>query len=162
MNNNQKAHVPAGLLLNPAHLISLGFGSGLAPKFPGTAGTALAAVLFIQVPPIEWKLYLGIITVAFVLGIFLCAYTARALSVHDHPAIVWDEIVGFWISMFMVPRAWYWVLTGFIVFRVFDIVKPWPISLADKHVNGGLGIMLDDLIAGLFTLLLIQIILYLL
>ena len=96
------------------------------------------------------------------MGVFLCDYTAKALNVHDHPGIVWDEIVGYFITMFMVPKSWLWIVIGFILFRVFDILKPWPISLADKKVHGGFGIMLDDVIAGVFALIIIQITLYLL
>ena len=162
MDNNNKAQVPASLLLNPVHLLSLGFGSGLSPKMPGTMGSIVGIGLFLLLPELDWNIYLLIVVVALILGIYLCAETARALKVHDHPAIVWDEIVGIFITLFMVPKEWLWLALGFILFRLFDIVKPWPISIADKCIKGGLGIMLDDVIAGLFSLLIIQIILYLL
>jgi len=81
--------------------------------------------------------------------------------VHDHPGIVWDEIVGYFITMFMVPKEWMWIVSGFILFRFFDILKPWPISVADKQLKGGFGIMFDDVIAGIFALVVIQIALYL-
>ena len=162
MDNNNKAQVPASLLLNPVHLLSLGFGSGLVPKLPGTLGSLVGVGLFILLPVLDWKIYLAIVIFALLLGIFLCSATAKALEVHDHPAIVWDEIVGIFITLFMVPKQWLWILLGFILFRVFDILKPWPISLVDKRMKGGLGIMLDDVIAGLFSLIIIQITLYLL
>tara|TARA_R110000782_G_scaffold15189_5_gene44571 strand:+ start:4740 stop:5228 length:489 start_codon:yes stop_codon:yes gene_type:complete len=162
MDKHSKTQVPAKLLLNPAHCLSLGFGSGLAPKMPGTMGTLIGVVLFILLPSLDWKLYLGIVTIAFIMGVFLCDYTAKALNVHDHPGIVWDEIVGYFITMLMVPKSWLWILVGFVLFRLFDILKPWPISIADKKVHGGFGIMLDDVIAGIFALIIIQIILYLL
>jgi phosphatidylglycerophosphatase A len=162
MDNTEQVRVPTKLLLNPAHCLSLGFGSGLSPKMPGTMGTLIAIPLFLLLPDVGWKIYLGIVIGAFVIGIFLCGYTAKALNVHDHPGIVWDEIVGYFITMFMVPKEWLWVLLGFILFRLFDIWKPWPISIADKHVKGGLGIMLDDVIAAFFALFIIQIIRYLL
>jgi phosphatidylglycerophosphatase A len=162
MDNTEQVRVPVKLLLNPAHLLSLGFGSGLSPKMPGTMGTIIAIPLFLLVPDVGWKIDLALIFSAFILGVFLCGYTAKALNVHDHPAIVWDEIVGYFITMFMVPKEWLWVLLGFVLFRLFDIWKPWPISIADKHVKGGLGIMLDDVIAAFFALFIIQIILYLL
>ncbi|MGB1799799.1 MAG: phosphatidylglycerophosphatase A, partial [Gammaproteobacteria bacterium] len=139
-----------------------GFGSGLSPKMPGTMGTVIAVGLYLLLPEMDWKIYLGIILVSFIVGIFLCDYTAKALNVHDHPGIVWDEIVGYFITMFMVPKSWLWILIGFVLFRLFDICKPWPISVADKRLKGGLGIILDDVIAGLFALIIIQIILYLL
>lgn len=162
MDQQSKAQVPVKMLLNPAHCLSLGFGSGLAPKMPGTLGTLVGVLLFVLLPQMDWKIYLAITVVAFVAGILLCDYTAKALNVHDHPAIVWDEIVGYLITMFMVPGDWMWIVIGFILFRIFDILKPWPISIADKKVPGGLGIMLDDVIAAIFSLIIIQITLYLL
>ncbi len=162
MDKSEQARVPAKLLLNPIHLLSLGFGSGLSPKMPGTLGTLVGVAIFWLMPVMEWQYYLGLIVVSFLLGVFLCGYTAKTLQVHDHSGIVWDEIVGYFITMFMVPKSWLWILLGFILFRFFDILKPWPISLADKHVTGGLGIMLDDVIAGIFSVIIIQITLYLL
>jgi phosphatidylglycerophosphatase A len=162
MDKQSKTQVPVKFLLNPAHCLSLGFGSGLAPKMPGTMGTLIGVVLFILLPVLDWKIYIGIVALAFIVGVFLCDYTAKALNVHDHPGIVWDEIVGYFITMFMVPKSWLWILVGFVLFRIFDILKPWPISLADKKVHGGFGIMLDDVIAGVFALIIIQITLYLL
>ncbi len=162
MDKTEQPRVPVTLLRNPLHLLSLGLGSGLSPKMPGTVGTVVGVGLYLMLPLSNWQLYLGIVAIAFVLGVFLCGYTAKALDVHDHPGIVWDEIVGYWITMLMVPATWVWIGVGFLLFRLFDIWKPWPISLADKHVSGGFGIMLDDLIAALFSLLIIQIMLYLL
>jgi phosphatidylglycerophosphatase A len=162
MDNTEQARVPAKLLLNPAHCLSLGFGSGLSPKMPGTMGTVIGVAIYLLMPTLDWKIYLGIVLASFLIGVFLCGYTAKALNVHDHPGIVWDEIVGYFITMFMVPKQWMWVLLGFVLFRIFDILKPWPISIADKRLKGGFGIMLDDVIAGLFALFIIQITLYLL
>ena len=137
---------------NPVHFLALGFGSGLAPKAPGTAGTLVAIPLYLVL--IHWLnlyAYLGAIIGAFVLGIYLCGRTASDLGVHDHGGIVWDEFVGFWITMILVPLTWYWLLAGFVLFRMFDILKPFPIGLLDKKVQGGFGIMLDDVIAGLYA-----------
>ena len=89
-------------------------------------------------------------------GIFLCGKTAKDLNVHDHGGIVWDEFVGFWITMFMAPAGLTWVVIGFVLFRFFDIIKPWPISWIDKKVSGGLGIMLDDIVAGVMAALVLQ------
>ena len=118
-----------------------------------------SVLLFILLPKLDWKIYIGIVVLAFIGGIFLCGHTARALNVHDHPGIVWDEIVGYFITMFMVPKSGLWILIGFVLFRIFDILKPWPISLADKKVQGGFGIMLDDVMAGVFALIVIHIML---
>lgn len=97
-------------------------------------------------------IYLALLVAGTVGGVYLCGFTARALGVHDHSGIVWDEIVGYFVTMFAAPEGWQWVLAGFVLFRFFDIVKPWPIHWLDRRVGGGLGIMLDDIVAGLFAL----------
>jgi len=99
-----------------------------------------------------WASYVLITALLFALGIWVCAYTANKLGVHDHPSIVIDEIVGFLITMAAVPAGWLWIVIGFVLFRLFDALKPWPISWFDRVVTGGFGIMLDDVIAGLFSL----------
>ena len=162
MSSNNTPPVPVRLLLNPVHFLSLGFGSGLSPWMPGTAGSVVGVLLFLLLAGLDWPGYLLIVVLALIAGIYLCDATARALKAHDHPAIVWDEIVGILITFFMLPKGAVWLLVGFLLFRLFDIAKPWPISLVDRHVGGGLGIMLDDVIAALFALLIIQISLYLL
>ena len=91
------------------------------------------------------------ILVAFVLGVYLCERTSRDLGVHDHGGIVWDEFVGLWITLILVPPGWGWVLLGFVLFRLFDILKPQPIGWADKRVAGGFGIMIDDVLAGIYA-----------
>ena len=136
------------ILCNPIFLLAFGFGSGFAPKAPGTAGTLLAVLIhliLVNLPP--W-IHGTIIFAAFFIGIWICGRTAEYLGVHDHEGIVWDEFVGYWVMMFMVPSSWLWVSFGFVLFRILDIFKPWPISVVDRQVGGGLGIMLDDLIAG--------------
>jgi phosphatidylglycerophosphatase A len=144
------------------HLLSLGFGTGLVPKLPGTAGTVVGVVLFLPLQYLPWQYYLAVTLVMFVAGIWLCGRTADRLGVHDHPAIVWDEIVGYLVTMCLAPPGWMWLLAGFILFRIFDIWKPWPIRWLDKQVRGGLGIMLDDLLAAVYAMICIQIIAYLL
>jgi len=95
-----------------------------------------------------------------VLGIWLCQVTSRDLGVHDHAGIVWDEIVGYLITMIAIPATWPWVVAGFVLFRLFDIIKPWPIGWADRHVHGGLGIMLDDVLAAVYAGLIMQVLLH--
>ena len=137
---------------NPVHFLAFGFGAGLAPKAPGTAGTLVAVPLYLLlINTLNLYAYLGVVGAAFILGIYLCGRTAADLGVHDHGGIVWDEFVGFWITMILVPPTWYWLLAGFVLFRCFDILKPFPIGLLDKKVQGGFGIMLDDVIAGVFA-----------
>jgi len=160
MDKSAKIEIPAKMLLNPVHFFALGFGSGLTPKLPGTAGTLVGVLIFILIPDMSWIAYLVIVVCGFLFGIFCCGYTARILNVHDHNSIVWDEIIGYMITMFMVPKEWIWILTGFILFRIFDILKPWPISFIDRRIESGLGIMLDDVIAAFFSLAIIQIVIY--
>jgi len=137
------------LFENHVHFLALGFGSGLAPKAPGTFGTLAGLPFVLLMPYVTNMHYAALIAIFSLWGIYLCGKTAHDAQVHDHGSIVWDEIVGFMITMFLSPIAWQTVLTGFILFRVFDIIKPWPISYVDKHCHGGLGIMLDDILAGL-------------
>ena len=154
--------IPPRLLLNPAHCLSLGFGAGLSPTAPGTAGTLVAVPLYLALAQLAWPWYLAIVVIGFAAGIWLCGYTSKVLGEHDHGGIVWDEIVGFWITMIAVPPTWQWILLGFVLFRVFDILKPWPVRIADRKIPGGLGIMFDDLLAGLYALAGVQLALRLL
>ena len=139
-------------LKDPVVLIAAGLGSGLAPKAPGTAGTVVAIPLCLVMQSLPLATYVLITALLFAFGVWVCAYTANKLGVHDHPSIVIDEIVGFLITMAAVPSGWLWVVIGFVLFRLFDALKPWPISWFDRVVTGGFGIMLDDVIAGLFSL----------
>ena len=130
------------------HWIAFGAGAGLAPRAPGTAGTAVAIPLYLAIataPPAGYALAVVFVVIA---GVWVCGRTARDLDVHDHPGIVLDEIAGFLVTMTALPFEWTWIVAGFVAFRVFDIAKPWPVSLIDRRVGGGLGIMLDDVIAG--------------
>jgi len=140
-------------LKDPIVFVALGLGSGLSPKAPGTAGTLIAVplVYFLQ----QQSLLIYTLVTLFVLatGSWVCGYAARKLQVHDHPAIVYDEVAGFLITMYMIPASWNLMLSGFILFRFFDAVKPWPISWCDKNIHGGFGIMFDDVVAGVFSLL---------
>lgn len=138
-------------LSNPVHFLALGFGSGLLRPAPGTWGTLAAVPIYCLIAvlfPVSLASYSGLVLLAFALGIYLCGKTAKDVGVHDHGAIVWDEIVGFLITMFAVSPLLTNILLGFILFRLFDILKPWPIKAIDRSVHGGFGIMLDDVIAG--------------
>jgi len=143
------------LFAHPAHLIAFGFGSGLAPKAPGTVGTLLGLPLFWLVataaPDLPNRIIL--LVAAFLLGVWACARTGRALGVADHGGIVWDEIVAFALVLLFIPAlpftpaGWLWIALAFALFRLFDILKPWPISLADARLKNGFGVMFDDLLA---------------
>jgi phosphatidylglycerophosphatase A len=139
------------ILRHPVHLLAFGFGSGLSPFAPGTCGTLLAIPIVLFVQQFGWWAHVGFACVAFLGGIYVCGESARRLDVHDHPGIVWDEIAGYTVTMLAAPPNWYWLLCGFVLFRIFDILKPWPIREADHSLHGGLGIMLDDIIAGIFA-----------
>ena len=139
-------------LRKPSHLLAFGFGSGLAPVAPGTAGTLVGIPFFMLLSQLPLAAYLLLTLVMFVIGVRVCDVCSRDLGVHDHGGIVWDEIVGYLVTMIAVPFAWQWILSGFLLFRLFDIFKPWPIRWFDRRVKGGFGIMVDDLIAGLFAL----------
>jgi len=145
-------------LANPIQFLALGFGSGLAPKAPGTFGTLAAVPLFLLMSGLAPLHYALIVLFVCLAGVYICGKAASDVGVHDHGAIVWDEFAGFFITMFMVPVSWQSVLVGFILFRVFDIAKPWPISIADKKLTGGFGIMFDDVLAGLFALAIMHLI----
>ncbi|MCY4222515.1 MAG: phosphatidylglycerophosphatase A [Thiotrichales bacterium] len=130
------------------HWIAFGAGAGLAPRAPGTVGTIVAVPIYLAVGTAPVVVYTLVTAFVISVGIRICGRTARDLGVHDHPGIVLDEIAGFLVTMTALPFEWPWIVAGFIAFRVFDIAKPWPVSLADRRVGGGLGIMLDDVIAG--------------
>jgi len=141
------------LLTNPVHLLAFGFGSGLAKKGPGTAGTLLAVPVYYGLFQMGENVYLASLVIISLVGIWICGKTAEDIGVHDHGGIVWDEIAGFLLTMLWVSFSWLNVLLGFIYFRLFDILKPWPINLLDRHVKGGFGIMVDDILAGLMAAL---------
>ena len=142
------------LLSHPAHFISLGFGAGLAPRAPGTAGTLAAWLLYpLLRAPISDFVFLALLVSFFVAGLIAADRTGRALGVPDHGAIVWDEIVAFWLVLFFTPASLLWQSIAFVLFRFFDIVKPQPIRWVDSRIKGGLGVMLDDVIAAGYAIL---------
>ncbi len=141
------------LFSHPAHFFSLGFGSGLMPKGPGTAGTLVAFPLYwLLAPLMNDYLFLLFLVLAFIVGISICDKTGRALGVPDHGGIVWDEIVAFMLVLFFTPAGIYWQILAFVLFRFFDIVKPQPIKYFDQNMHGGLGVMFDDLLAAGYAL----------
>lgn len=143
------------VLRDPILLLAFGFGSGLSPRAPGTAGS-LAAILLVPLlatmAPVHYLLFMVVVCVG---GIIICDLAAKKLQVHDHGGIVLDEFAGMWLAMYGLPATWPWLVAGFLLFRFFDIVKPWPISWLDRRVSGGVGIMVDDLVAGAFAWLIL-------
>ncbi len=147
-------------LQDPVHFLAFGFGSGLAPKAPGTFGTLAAVPLFLLLSLLPLWLYIVVVIATCTYGVHLCTKTAQDMGVHDDPSIVWDEFAGFWITMIAIPVSFTTIVIGFALFRFFDILKPWPIDWIDRNVQGGLGIMLDDIVAGLMALGCLQLINY--
>ena len=147
-------------LTDPVHFFALGFGTGLAPFAPGTFGSLVGLVFALALAPLGlWWNVLAIV-VAVAAGVWICGESARRLGVHDHPAIVWDEVAGMMIAMLAAPGAWWGAPLAFVLFRVFDIAKPWPIREVDHGMPGGAGIMLDDVLAGIFAALVLLVVDY--
>lgn len=148
-------------LKNPWHLLALGFGSGLSPKAPGTAGSFLAMFICMGLLLLPWYYTLIVAIIFFILGTKACHEAEKAMGTHDHGGIVVDEFVGMFISILFFPTGqWQLAILAFILFRIFDITKPYPINIADKKIPGGLGVMVDDVIAGIFALIAGHIVLY--
>ena len=135
------------VLRDPVHWLPFGLGAGLLPIAPGTWGSSLAVLLYWLAPPLPPLVHLLGVATAFALGIWLCGISAKRLGTHDHPGIVLDEVVAMWALLAVVPRQASWSILAFLVFRVLDVWKPWPIREADHRIGGGLGIMLDDALA---------------
>ncbi len=147
-------------LKTPLGLLAFGFGSGLSPWAPGTMGTLLAWALvpLLLMLPFLWQVIF--VVSSLLAGIWICDVVDKRLGVHDHGGVVWDEIAAFWLCVLFIPYQWQWLLVAFVLFRFFDIIKPWPIGWADKQVSGGLGIMLDDVLAAVWTILILRFALY--
>jgi phosphatidylglycerophosphatase A len=142
------------LLRRPAGWIATGFGSGFSPRAPGTAGSLVALLPWFALRELPVAYYALTLLAAFALGVWACGWVVRSLRIADPGVAVWDEFVGLWIALAPLPvqpAGWPWIVAGFVLFRLFDIWKPWPVSWADRSVGGGLGVMLDDVLAGLYA-----------
>ena len=148
----KRNRLPAGYWKNPVHLVACGFGTGASPYAPGTAGTLVGIVFFVAMHGLGLPLYLVLLLLLFLGGIWFCERTAKDFGVHDHSGIVWDEVVGYLVGMIAMPLHWFWIIAGFFVFRFYDVFKPFPIRRVDLKVKGGFGIMFDDVLAGIYTL----------
>jgi phosphatidylglycerophosphatase A len=158
MSGYKRNRVPVNIWKNPTHLLACGLGLGAMPMAPGTFGTLLGIPVYLLMQPLPLVSYAGVTLILFLLGIVLCQITARDFGVPDHGAIVWDEVVGYLVTMVAAPAGWLWVVLGFMLFRLFDVLKPWPIGWLDQHVHGGFGIMLDDLLAGVYACCCLQLV----
>ena len=160
MQSNHKK-IPAALILkNPVCFLAFGFGSGLSPKAPGTCGTLAAIPLYLIAAHLPLWAYLALTLLMFLTGAWLCGRCGQILGIEDHGGIVWDEFTGLFITLAGTPASPSVVIAGFVLFRLFDILKPWPVNWLDRNIHGGLGIMLDDAVAGLFALSILSILLH--
>jgi phosphatidylglycerophosphatase A len=144
------------LLQHPAHFFGLGFGSGLAPTAPGTFGTLVGFPLFWLISVYALSTQLIIIFTLFLIGIYFCGVTGKAIGVSDHGGIVWDEIVAMMLVLAFTPNQWQYWLAAFILFRLFDIWKPYPIRQFDAKLKNGFGVMFDDLLAAIYAIICVQ------
>ena len=149
--------LPGVVFTSPVHLLAFGFGSGLSPVAPGTVGTLVGVVLYLLMQGMTWWTYWLATAVLLLAGVWICGQSSRAPGTHDHGGIVWDEVVGYLVAMGLGPTGWPWIVLGFVLFRAFDIGKPWPISFIERRVGGGSGIMLDDVVAGVYSALTMQV-----
>lgn len=146
------ANPPASVVFkSPIHLLAFGFGSGLARWAPGTFGSAAALVLYFALVGLPDWAYLSVVVIVTVSGFWICGESARMLGVHDHPGIVWDEWAGMLITLAFAPAGLLWVLVGFVLFRIFDILKPFPARYFDQQWHDGVGIVMDDVVAGIYA-----------
>jgi phosphatidylglycerophosphatase A len=142
------------LLASPAGWIACGLGSGLAPVAQGTFGSLAAILPWLALRHLGVAPYVLVLVLAFALGVWACGVAGRALGVDDHRSLVWDEFVGQWLALaplILVPAPWWMIAAGFALFRLFDVWKPWPIGWLDRHLKGGLGVMVDDVVAGAYA-----------
>jgi phosphatidylglycerophosphatase A len=147
------------LLGHPAGWIAVGFGSGLSPVAPGTVGSLAALLPWLALRELPPLYYVVVLALTFAVGIRVCGWAVKALASDDPGAVVWDEFVGLWLALLPLvvrPASWLWICAGFILFRFFDIAKPWPVSWADRKLRGGIGVMLDDVAAGAYAALALE------
>lgn len=146
---------PGFAFSHPAHIVAFGFGAGLAPFAPGTAGTLLAWALGWALGGLHPGLVFSTAAVFFVIGLWACEVTGRHLGIADHSAMVWDEVAAFLLVLAIVPNELAWQAAAFVAFRFFDIAKPPPIRHFERRFGGGFGVMFDDLVAAAYTLVLL-------
>ena len=150
--------VPSSVWKNPLHFIAFGFGSGAAPIMPGTFGTLMAIPFYLLLRELPIGIYLLLTLVVAIFAIWLSDKFSKEIKVHDHPGMNIDEFVGYFVTMIAAPHTWIAVWLGFVLFRIFDIWKPFPISWLDNNVHGGFGMIIDDVAAGLVALVILQLI----
>lgn len=148
--------VPPSIWQNPLHFVAFGFGTGAIPFAPGTFGTLMAIPFYLVLARFSLPFYLISVLIITLFSMWLCDQVSRDLKVHDHPGMCLDEFPGFLVTMIGAPHGIRWILCGFILFRLFDIFKPWPIRYLDTHVKGGFGMVIDDVVAGFFSFIVLH------
>lgn len=151
-----KPVTPETVWQEPLQFIAFGLGSGTISFAPGTCGTLMAIPFYICLQTLSPSTYIVFAFLFTLMSIWICDKVSKQIKVHDHPGIVIDEFAGFFVTMIHAPAGLIWILTGFLLFRLFDIWKPWPIKWLDKKVGGGFGIVIDDVVAGLFAFIVMQ------
>lgn len=149
--------IPEAVWRDPVYFMAFGLGSGTIPFAPGTFGTLLAIPFYLLLQPLSLTAYLTFVIAFIIFSSWISERVSRQIHEHDHPGMCIDEFAGFFVTMINAPHGWGWVLLGFLLFRLFDIWKPWPINIIDKKVHGGFGMVLDDIVAGIFAMIIIQI-----
>lgn len=151
--------VPEQVWQNPTYFVAFGFGSGAVPIAPGTFGTLMAIPFYLVLQQLLSPVFYIIFTVLFIIAIsWLCERISQETHTHDHPGMCIDEFAGFFVTMIYAPPGWSWILLGFLLFRLFDVWKPWPIRLLDEKVHGGFGMVIDDVTAGVYACISMQLI----
>ena len=157
MRNYKQLPIPDSVWQKPTHFIAFGLGSGTFPFAPGTFGTLMAIPFYLAMQPLSPLHYFILLVIITVGSMWLCDKVSKEINVHDHPGMCLDEIVGYLVTMMGAPFGLGWIILGFILFRIFDILKPWPIGFIDKKIHGGFGMIMDDVMAGIYSLILIRI-----
>jgi phosphatidylglycerophosphatase A len=151
------AAIPEAVWQQPLYFFAFGFGSGAMPFAPGTFGTLLAIPFYMLLQPLPLTAYLICVLIFIAISSWACDVVSQQIHTHDHPGMCIDEFAGFFVTMIHAPQGWSWIVLGFLLFRLFDIWKPWPIHFVDENIHGGFGMVLDDIVAGIFAMVVIQI-----
>lgn len=152
--------VPSAVWQDPLYFIGFGLGSGTMPFAPGTFGTLMAIPFYLMLRPLPGYAYLIFVFIFIIFSSLLCGWLSKEIRVNDHPGMCIDEFAGFFVTMINAPHGFFWIILGFILFRLFDIWKPWPISFIDQKIHGGFGMVLDDVLAGIYGCIIIQLLSY--
>ncbi len=156
MRNYTVPPIPTTVWQKPLHFIAFGFGSGALPIAPGTFGTLVAVPFYLALRAFPVSIYIFLVILIALASMWICERVSKEIKIDDHQGMCLDEIVGFLVTMIGAPHNFIWIIVGFLLFRFFDIFKPWPINYIDTHVHGGIGMILDDVCAGIFSLIILK------